>query len=74
MGALGGDMIRCIEQRNIKCLKCETVGYLIVRIGVFYMCPSCFSANFGDDVESIDPTSELGDIYYKWLKVYKEVF
>ena len=67
-------MIKCTEQNNIKCLDCKKVPRKLIRVGVFYMCPSCFSANFGDDVESIEPSSELGDIYYKWLKVYKEVF
>jgi hypothetical protein len=66
-------MIKCTEQYNIKCLVCKKVPRKLIRVGAYHMCPGCFSGIFGDDIEEIEPTSILGDIYYKWLKVYKEV-
>ncbi len=65
-------MIRCTQQHNIKCLKCGCVNYKIVRIGAFYMCPGCFCQEFGIETTEIDPDSELGKVYYKWLKIYNK--
>lgn len=63
-------MIKCTEQYNIKCLVCNVVPKRLIRIGVYCMCPRCFNGTFGEGIERIEPKSVLGDIYYKWLKVY----
>lgn len=65
-------MIRCTQQYNIKCLKCNRVNLEIIRIGALYMCPVCFTQEFGIQTTKIDPESELGERYYKWLKKYKD--
>lgn len=67
-------MIKCTDQYNIKCLVCKNVPHKLVRVGAYHVCPGCFSRIFGDDIEGFEPTSRLGNIYYKWLKVYKEAF
>ena len=66
-------MIKCTEQYNIKCLVCKAIPHRLIMIGAYYMCPDCFNEEFGEGTEKIDPKSKLGDIYYKWLKVYREV-
>jgi len=65
-------MIKCTEQYNIKCLVCGAVPLKLIRVGAYHMCPSCFSCEFGDNIQNIEPKSILGDIYYKWLQIYKE--
>lgn len=62
-------MIKCREQHNIQCLKCEVVPNRIIRIGVIYMCLACFLEEFGDITE-FAPHSAEGKTYYKWLAVY----
>jgi hypothetical protein len=62
-------MIKITEQHNCSCLKCDQIPKTIIRIGVFYMCEKCCNEEFGERV-AIDPESESGKIYYKWLKIY----
>jgi len=62
-------MIRCTQQFNIKCLKCDCLNHEIVRVGAFYMCTRCFVTEFGIRTTEIDPDSELGEVYYKWLTI-----
>lgn len=64
-------MIRCRQQFNIKCLKCDKMEYEMVRIGVIYTCMDCYLIEFGN-VLSIDPKSKLGKKYYRWLDIYSK--
>ena len=63
-------MIRCRSVFNITCLKCADIPVRLVRIGVFYMCQKCFEIEFNDT--DIEPESENGKNYYRWLKYYNE--
>lgn len=62
-------MIKITRQYNAKCLKCKCVPKKLVKIGVFHMCDDCFISQFGD-IQEIDPKSDKGKRYYKWVKKY----
>ena len=64
-------MIKCTEQYNTKCLKCDKTPERFIRIGAFAMCPECYEWEFGI-ISEFKPESAHGRIYYKWLDVYKK--
>lgn len=67
-------MIRCTQQYNIKCLKCNGMYLETIRIGAINMCPDCFVKEFGIGTTEIDPESKLGKHYYKWLKKHRKMY
>ena len=65
-------MIKCTQQFNTRCLKCNCVKHSIVRIGAFIMCNGCFLEEFDENMPEFEPDSPNGKKYYVWLEQYKE--
>lgn len=53
---------------NASCIRCEAVNKEMIKIGAFIMCPVCVVEEF----ESALDIDTQGEVYQKWLKIYKE--
>lgn len=67
-------MIKCTQQYNTPCLKCNKMFLKMIRIGAFHMCSNCFIQEFGAKTTEIKPSSKLGYKYYKWLRKHRKKY
>lgn len=57
---------------NSNCLRCGKIKKEMIKIGAFVLCNEC-SFDLFENCSPIDPKSPRGEIYYKWLKIYKNL-
>ena len=65
-------MIKLTRYHSPTCLKCEKSFSKLIKIGAYFMCDGCYFSEFGFKEPFIDPNSDKGKIYYKWLKKYNQ--